>query len=218
MAFVHERVMPTKTKRRTPSHLTKKPSSNGHSKNGHSKNGYATKNGHSTNGRAKKEHVRSGILRAQKRTATQTDAQVERAHEDTYNQWKEFEGQRYTGMKIGSHHKWYYDQGIWRERKMTPDEWTFDFAVKKRRAGKAPEGSGVPVGTEYHWYILAHQNVKKLNANIYSTALSGIKFKVAHKRAEKGKWSVTEATQKKRIVRFLEEMLEELKGHTSNEE
>ena len=157
---------------------------------------------------APKGRIRSDIARA-KQTA---DARVERAHEDTYNEWKNFEGQRYTGMKIGSHHKWYYDQGVWRERKMTPDEWTFDFAVKKRRAGKAPKGSGVPVGTEYHWYILAHQNVKKLNANIYSTALSGIKFKVAHKRAENGKWSTTPATQKKRIIRFLEEMIEQLKS------
>jgi hypothetical protein len=139
---------------------------------------------------------------------------VERAHEETYNEWKQFEGQRYTGMKIGSHHKWYYDQGVWKERKMTPDEWTFDFAVKKRRAGKAPKGTGVPVGTEYHWYILAHQNVRKLNANIYSTALSGIKFKVAHKRAAKGKWSVSEPTQKKRIIRFLEEMIEDLKSRS----
>jgi hypothetical protein len=139
---------------------------------------------------------------------------VEKAHEETYNTWKEFEGQRYTGMKIGSHHKWYYDQGIWREQKMTPDEWTFDFAVKKRRAGKAPKGSGVPVGTEYHWYILAHQKVRKLNANIYSTALSGIKFKVAHKRSAAGKWSTTPATQKKRIIRFMEEMIEQLKSQT----
>ena len=95
---------------------------------------------------------------------------------------------------------------------MTPDEWTFDYAVKKRRAGKAPKGSGVPIGTEYHWYIVGHQNVRKLNANIYSTALSGIKFKVAHKRAAKGKWSVSEPTQKKRIIRFLEEMIEDLKS------
>ena len=29
--------------------------------------------------------------------------------------------------------------------------------VTKRRAGHAPEGSGVPVGTEYHWYIVAHR-------------------------------------------------------------
>jgi hypothetical protein len=173
--------MATKTKRRTPAHLTKKTSSNGHTRDGH----------------ASKEHLRTGILRAKEHSAFATDHMVEKAHEETYNEWKEFEGERYTGMKIGSHHKWYYDQGIWKERKMTPDEWTFDFAVKKRRAGKAPKGSGVPVGTEYHWYILAHQNVRKLNANIYSTALSGIKFKVAHKRSSKGKWSVSDCHTKK---------------------
>jgi hypothetical protein len=164
------------------------------------------------------EHVRTGIRRARKRAPTQTDRLVERAHDDTYNEWKNFEGQRYTGMRVGSHHTWYYDQGVWRERKMTPDEWTFDFAVKKRRAGKAPKGSGVPVGAEYHWYILAHQNVRKLNANVYSTALSGIKFKVAHKRAEDEKWSATEGTQKKRIIRFLEQMLADLKGRVEAED
>src|SRR5262245_22860526 len=65
----------------------------------------------------------------------------------TYNQFKEFEGKRYTGMKIGRRHKWYYDKGEWNEKKVTPDKWEFTFAVTKRRAGKAPEGSGVPVGT-----------------------------------------------------------------------
>lgn len=49
--------------------------------------------------------------------------------------------------------------------KLTPDKWEFIYAVNKRRAGQAPEGSGVPVGTEYHWYILAHQNA----LNQYST-------------------------------------------------
>src|SRR5438874_7010368 len=164
MSLAAASAMATTKTSRTHKKLTEKIHTDGHARNGHAKNGQAK------NGQAK-EHVRSGIARAKKRSATQTDHMVERAHEETYSEWKEFEGQRYTGMKIGSHHKWYYDQGIWRERKMTPDEWTFDFAVKKRRAGKAPEGSGVPVGTEYHWYILAHQNVRKLNANIYSTAL-----------------------------------------------
>src|SRR5262249_31758664 len=27
----------------------------------------------------------------------------------------EFEGRRYTGMKIGRGYKWYYDQGLWKE-------------------------------------------------------------------------------------------------------
>ena len=30
---------------------------------------------------------------------------------DSYNQYKFFEGQQYTGMKIGRSHKWYYDKG-----------------------------------------------------------------------------------------------------------
>ena len=68
----------------------------------------------------------------------------------TYNEYKEFEGKQYTGMKVGRSHKWYYDKGEWKEKKITPNRWEFTYAVNKRRAGQAPEGSGVPVGTEYH--------------------------------------------------------------------
>jgi hypothetical protein len=32
----------------------------------------------------------------------------------TYNAFKEFEGRRYTGVKIGRGHKWYYDKGEWK--------------------------------------------------------------------------------------------------------
>src|SRR4051812_4385823 len=96
---------------------------------------------------------------------------------NSYNQFKQFHGKQYTGMKVGRSHKWNYDQGEWRETKITPDLWEISYAVTKRRAGKAPEGSGVPVGTGYHWYIVAHQEVIKLNANDYSTAMSGFKFK-----------------------------------------
>lgn len=128
----------------------------------------------------------------------------------SYNKFKKFEGRQYTGMKIGRSHKWYYDQGEWKETKITPDVWEISYAVTKRRAGKAPEGSGVPVGTGYHWYILAHQNVRKLNANDYSTSMNGIKCKLAHKRADKEKWSVTARTQRKRLVKLLQEMIAEL--------
>src|SRR5262249_21752387 len=41
----------------------------------------------------------------------------------SYNEFKEYEGQRYTGMKIGRSHKWYYDKGEWNETKITPDLW-----------------------------------------------------------------------------------------------
>jgi hypothetical protein len=127
-----------------------------------------------------------------------------------YDRFKTFEGRRYTGVRIGRSHKWYYDKGEWKETKVTPDLWRIEYAVTKRRAGHAPEGSGVPVGTEYHWCILAHQNVRKLDANDYSTALSGLKFKVAHKRAATGKWNVTQDAQRKRTIRFLREIIQQL--------
>lgn len=128
----------------------------------------------------------------------------------SYNKFKEFDGKAYTGMKIGRNHKWYYDKGEWRETKLTPDFWTISYAVTKRRAGKAPEGSGAAVGTGYHWYIVAHQNVKKLNADDYSTSMSGFKFKLAHKRADNDKWSATIPTQRKRLISFLKEMIAQL--------
>src|ERR1051325_1086261 len=129
----------------------------------------------------------------------------------TYNQFKEFEGKKYTGMKIGRTHKWYYDKGEWKEKKVTPEMWQGNYAVKKRRAGKAPEGSGVPVGTEYHWYILAHQNVRKLDANVYTTAMTGFKHKLAHKRADRNNWSASTRAQRRHLIKILQEMIDRLK-------
>jgi hypothetical protein len=128
----------------------------------------------------------------------------------TYNEFKTFEGHQYTGMKVGRGHKWYYDKGEWKEKKISPDDWEFTYAVKKRRAGKAPEGSGVPVGTEYHWYILAHQNVRKLNANDYSTSMTGLKIKIAHKRADHDKWNVSEKAQRRKLIKVLQGMIDQL--------
>jgi hypothetical protein len=142
-----------------------------------------------------------------KKTEAKSDLAV------SYNEFKEYEGQRYTGMKIGRSHKWHYDPGDWKETKITPDLWQIGYAVTKRRAGRAPEGSGVPVGTEYHWYVLAHQNVTKLNANDYTTSLTGLKFKIAHKRAGGEKWSATPRTQRKRMITFLEGVIADLKKY-----
>jgi hypothetical protein len=135
----------------------------------------------------------------------------------SYNDFKEHEGQRYTGMKIGRSHKWYYDRGEWKERKITPDLWQVGYAVTKRRAGRAPEGSGVPVGTEYHWYVLAHQNTTKRSANDYTTSLTGLKFKIAHKRAGAEKWSATPKTQRKRMITFLQSVIADLEKQNDSE-
>jgi len=129
----------------------------------------------------------------------------------SYNKFKEFEGKKYTGMKVGRTHKWYYDKGEWKEKKITPDKWQFNYSVNKSRAGNAPEGSGVPVGTEYHWYILANQNVKKLDANSYTTSMIGLKYKLAHKRAESQNWSSSDKAQRKRLIEILEDLIEQVK-------
>jgi hypothetical protein len=128
----------------------------------------------------------------------------------TYNAFKEFEGRRYTGMRVGRGHKWDYDPGVWTEKKVTPDQWEVHYAVKKRRVGKAPEGSGVPVGTGYHWYILAHQNVTKLNANDYTTSMTGMKFKLAHRRADKGTWSASVQAQRRHLIKILKQVSADL--------
>ncbi len=56
-----------------------------------------------------------------------------------------------------------------------------DYKTNKVRNHKAPSGSGAPVGTEYHWLIVASQRVVKVDANTYETHLTGSKYKLAHK-------------------------------------
>jgi hypothetical protein len=114
-------------------------------------------------------------------------------------------------MRVGGTHHWYYE-GEWKEKKIAPDKWEFTYDTNKRRAWQAPEGSGVPVGSEYHWYILAHQNVRKLDANNYTTSSTGLKYKLAHKRVDKGKWSSTDNSQKEQLIRIFEGLIAQLKG------
>ena len=134
-----------------------------------------------------------------------------------YDKVKTHGGAAYSGMKIGASHKWYYDQGEWRERKLRPDEWQIFYKTPKRRAGKAPEDSGAPVGTQYNWLIVAHQRVDKLDANSYSTCMEGKKFKVAHKRAAKNSWSASERAQRRKVIEYLEQVIRELKQADEDE-
>lgn len=148
--------------------------------------------------------------RARTHTPTAPAKKLKKDISASYNRFKLYNGKQYTGMQIGRSHKWYYDKGEWKETKITPDLWRISYAVTKRRAGKAPEGSGAGVGTAYHWYIMAHQRVEKLNANDYSTSLLGIKYKLAHKRAGSEKWNTKTPTQRKHLIEFLKEMIHQL--------
>jgi len=128
-----------------------------------------------------------------------------------YDAVKEFEGRKYTGMRVGGSHSWYYGEGEWEETKVDPDKWQFSYAVKKRRKWDAPEGSGAATGTEYNWYILARQIVKKVNANEYTTSMTGAKYKLAHRRAGREEWSASERAQLKKLIVILEENVAQLR-------
>jgi hypothetical protein len=132
-----------------------------------------------------------------------------------YDDLKEFGGKVYSGMSIGGEHLWEYPRGLWKERKVAPDRWTFTFSSLKKRARRAPVGSGAPVGTGYHWFILAHQKVRKMDKDTYETLMEGVKFKVAHKRPHWRGWSTEypdHEPERDILIRILEEELAGLKS------
>ncbi|KAL4779148.1 hypothetical protein BJX76DRAFT_99214 [Aspergillus varians] len=136
-----------------------------------------------------------------------------RAFAGGYNALKSYKGKYYSGMAVGGSHTWNYDPGIWKETKEEPDLWRIEYRTNKRRARRAPEKSGAPVGTEYHWLIVGHQHVKKVDANTYETVLEGSKYKLAYKSATSSSWSVpTVKKQREREVELLEDAKLRVRG------
>jgi tRNA (cmo5U34)-methyltransferase len=132
-----------------------------------------------------------------------------------FDDLKESGGKVYAGMSIGGEHTWVYPQGTWQERKVAPDRWTFTFSSLKTRTRCAPEGSGAAIGTGYHWFILAHQRVRKRDKDSYETFMEGVKFKVAHRRPHWRYWSTEypdQVPEREVLIRILEEQLAMLKG------
>ena len=64
-------------------------------------------------------------------TIQKKDNEIRKDISKGYNQYKEFEGKKYTGMRVGGTHQWYYDRGEWKEKKIAPDKWEFTYSAKK---------------------------------------------------------------------------------------
>jgi len=131
-----------------------------------------------------------------------------------YDDLKEFNGRKYMGMSIGGKHVWNYPNGTWKEEKVEPEAWVFSFQSLKLRGKKAPENSGAPINTQYHWYILADQRVNKIDKDTYETLMEGVKYKLSHKRPYWRKWSSEyqdNISDRDRIIEILEDMLRKLK-------
>jgi hypothetical protein len=57
------------------------------------------------------------------------------------------------------------------------------------------------------------QHVKKIDANTYETTLTGSKYKLAHKSAASGSWSVpTVKAQREREIELLEDAKQRVQG------
>ena len=129
-----------------------------------------------------------------------------------YDALKEYQGQVYTGMAIGQSHEWNYNNGIWTETKVEPNKWDIQFKSLKTRSHLAPDDTGAQIGTQYHWYILADQKVKKIDANSYDTMMTGMKFKVGHRLPNWKHWSYQYPEQlsyKQQLIAILERALKE---------
>jgi hypothetical protein len=80
----------------------------------------------------------------------------------------------------------------------------------KKRSKMAPVNSGAPVNTQYHWYILADQQVRKVDKDTYETVMEGVKHKLSHKRPYWRKWSSEyqdNISDRDRIIAILKNML-----------
>jgi hypothetical protein len=132
-----------------------------------------------------------------------------------YQDEKEHGGATYRGMKVGGSHLWTYPDGTWVERKLTPQRWEVAFTSLKRRRRRAPEGSGAEVGSGYHWLIVAHQWVGKMDANTYATHLEGSKHLLAFRKPGWKGWTTQQKGHKSarlRTIATLEQLLDDLRA------
>lgn len=131
-----------------------------------------------------------------------------------YEDAKEHAGQSYRGMNVGGVHQWTYPDGKWTERKVTPQRWDVAFTSLKRRRRNAPDGSGAEVGSGYHWLVVAHQWVGKLDANTYATHLEGSKHLLAFRKPGWQGWTTQQrghTSARLKAIAALEELIEELR-------
>lgn len=133
----------------------------------------------------------------------------------SFDDTKVFNGRCYSGMPVGGAHIWNYPHGLWEETKITPDQWRIKFSSVKCRTNPAPEGSGAPLGTGYHWYIMADQCVKKVSKDEYQTLMEGLKFKIGHRRPYWKNWSYTypeQPTYRQKLIGILRQTLQQLEA------
>jgi hypothetical protein len=69
-------------------------------------------------------------------TIQRKENEIRKHISNSYNEYKDFEWKKYTGMRVGETQQWYYDKGEWKEKKIAPDKWEFTYATNKGEHGK----------------------------------------------------------------------------------
>jgi hypothetical protein len=46
---------------------------------------------------------------------------------------------------------------------------------------------------------------------LIATSMTGLKYKLAHKRVERERWNATDNAQRKRLIQILQELIDQLK-------
>jgi hypothetical protein len=109
--------------------------------------------------------------------------------------------------KTAGRRSWRIRNGEWTEKKVAPDRWEFTFSAPQRRAVAARPGSGAPVGTEFHWLIVAQQDVRKMDDDTYGASMTGLKFRIAP----------SDRSHRRRLIRILEELISDLSRESGAE-
>ena len=81
-------------------------------------------------------------------------------------------------MRVGGSHKWYYDKGIWSEKKITPDKWELFILSTKRGLGM-PQKDQEFQSERSIIDILAHQNVRKFRCKQLFNFNDGINIQIS---------------------------------------
>ncbi|KNC49768.1 uncharacterized protein AMSG_11934 [Thecamonas trahens ATCC 50062] len=121
----------------------------------------------------------------------------------SYNQRKVHNGKLYSGMRVGSTHRWNYSDAALEVSEMkapagdsslgvlTPMQSQLAYEAVKSRLNAAPIGSGAAVNTIYHWFLVTELAFGDASddGKVTSATLRGPKFKLAHKRPHWRKFS-----------------------------
>jgi hypothetical protein len=156
----------------------------------------------------KLKRKKQGIMK--RNTPTQKKvAGKKRGKKAVADPFTEMEGMPYTGTL--NKQRFTTGKSTWDESRRNEKTWDILFETV---AVKPFEGAvELPVGSEHHSYVLAHQTLVKTRKNTYSLKLQGIKFKLAHKQAG-GSWNANALARKNQLIKILKTALHELEmGH-----